>query len=81
MTDRQLLYTADMARLLHKSPEAVRAQVRRDPESLPPAFLIGRRICWIESDVDEWFEERKAEQRARIRAERAFQQAAKGTPA
>jgi predicted DNA-binding transcriptional regulator AlpA len=50
----RLLRTEDLARLLGKSPEAVRVQRHRDPELLPPAIKIGNRVYFDPRDVEAW---------------------------
>jgi predicted DNA-binding transcriptional regulator AlpA len=78
MPDDQIIFTEDMAALLGKSTDAVRAQFKRTPDALPPAFLMGRRICWLRKDVYAWVEERKATNAERIARENAVRDAING---
>jgi predicted DNA-binding transcriptional regulator AlpA len=49
----------DLARLLGKSPEAVRVQRHRNPELLPPGIKIGTRVYFDPRDVEEWLDDRR----------------------
>lgn len=55
MTDR-LLTPKELAELLRLSPETVKADARRRPETLPPRFRRpgSNRLLWRQSDVDTW---------------------------
>jgi predicted DNA-binding transcriptional regulator AlpA len=55
----RLLRVEDLARLLGKSPEAVRVQRHRNPELLPPAIKIGNRVYFDPRDVEAWLAERR----------------------
>jgi len=56
----QLLRMEDLARLLgDKSVEALRVQRHRNPETLPPAIKIGKRVFFDPRDVEAWIEERR----------------------
>ena len=55
----QLLRVEDLARLLGKSPEAVRVQRHRNPELLPPALKIGARVYFDPRDVEAWLADRR----------------------
>ena len=55
----RLLRVEDLARLLGKSPEAVRVQRHRNPELLPPAIKIGARVYFDPRDVEAWIADRR----------------------
>lgn len=51
-----LLTTSELAEILRKSPEALRAQRHRNPELLPPATVIGGRVFYRSELVDQFIE-------------------------
>jgi len=55
----RLLRVEDLARLLGKSPEAVRVQRHRNPGLLPPAIKIGNRVYFDPRDVEAWIADRR----------------------
>jgi predicted DNA-binding transcriptional regulator AlpA len=55
----RLLRTEDLARLLGKSPGAVRVQRHRNPELLPQAIKIGNRVYFDPRDVEAWLADRR----------------------
>ncbi len=71
----EILYSEDLSKMLGKTPEAIRTQIRNYPESLPPACKIGRRLAWTADDVNEWLEMRKAEFAAELAAAKAIRDA------
>lgn len=59
----RLLTSADLGRLLGKTPNALRVQLHRDPETLPVPIRLGRgrHLRWDPRDVDRWLDELKQE--------------------
>lgn len=53
-----LLDLLALSRLLGRSPETVRRDLRRNPEAVPPRVLVpGTRLLrWREADVQAWLE-------------------------
>ncbi|WP_287601273.1 hypothetical protein [Thiothrix sp.] len=57
MSEPPILYTAQLAKTLGKTTEALRALIVRDPQSIPPPKgKIGRRPYWLPDDVQKWLE-------------------------
>lgn len=52
MSEPQVLYVPDMAKMLGRTEAAIRTAVNRGAEWLPPSFPMGRRIAWRRADVD-----------------------------
>ncbi len=52
----ELLTPKDLAELLRLSPETVKADARRRPETLPPRFRRpgSNRLLWRREDVEAW---------------------------
>lgn len=59
MTNQEVLYVYDMARLLGRTEAAIRASVNRASDDIPPRLLIGRRICWRRETVQQWLKDRE----------------------
>lgn len=57
----RLLTSADLGRLLGKTPNALRVQLHRDPETLPVPIRLGRgrQLRWDPRDVDDWLADLK----------------------
>lgn len=55
------LGTAELARLLDKSPTTIQADVHRRPASLPPRLVIpgSKRLLWLQGSVEQWLSERE----------------------
>lgn len=53
----------DLAQLLRRTPDTIRADAARKPESLPPRLRIpgSSRLLWLESDVVQWIEKCRSE--------------------
>ena len=53
-----LLDLSALSRLLGRSPETVRRDLRRNPEAVPPRVQVpGTRLLrWREADVQAWLE-------------------------
>jgi hypothetical protein len=53
-----LLTTDDLARLLSKTPTAVRIQLHRNPDALPPVLRIPgtQGLRWDPRDVEKWLQ-------------------------
>lgn len=56
MTASSLLDLQALARLLGRSPETIRRDLRRNPDAVPPRLqLPGTRLLrWREADVEHW---------------------------
>ena len=48
----------ELAVLLHRTPNTIRADAHRRPETLPPRLNIpgSNRLVWLEEDVFEWIQ-------------------------
>jgi len=64
LNDVRVLGVEDVAKLLHRTVETVKTDIRRKPESLPPRFRVPntKRLLWLESDVLVWMENLRAKQ-------------------
>ncbi len=51
----------ELAKLLHRSPETIRSDARRRPNTLPPMLRIPktRRLLWLEEDVIVWMKAKR----------------------
>jgi predicted DNA-binding transcriptional regulator AlpA len=49
-----VLYVADMAKKLGRTEAAIRSAINRGADWLPPHFHQGRRVAWLEADVDRF---------------------------
>lgn len=49
-----LLDVPAFARMLRMTPQSLYARRSRDPESLPRAIRIGRRLVWRRETIDQW---------------------------
>lgn len=58
-----ILYVADLARLMSRTEASLRAAINRGADWVPPSFHIGRRLAWRRSDVDAWFAKQAREVR------------------
>ena len=54
MTDSEVIYIPEIAKMIGKSDAAVRAMLHRTPNKLPPSFKIGRKHAWNRGDVKAW---------------------------
>ena len=55
MSDQEILYAADVARLVGKSQNAFTAAMKRDSNAVPPGkFKMGRLWAWRRATVMEW---------------------------
>jgi predicted DNA-binding transcriptional regulator AlpA len=56
----KLLTVADLAQILRRSPQTVKSDVSRRPETLPPRVRVpgGRRVLWRVQDVEQWIAQR-----------------------
>jgi predicted DNA-binding transcriptional regulator AlpA len=59
----EVLYVADLARLLGMTEAAVRGHVYRRSTAVPPAFTLGRRLAWRRATVMAYLEERERRRR------------------
>lgn len=57
MNAPDVLYVADLARMLGRTETAIRAAVNRGVSWLPPSFTMGKRIAWRRADVDRFLAE------------------------
>jgi predicted DNA-binding transcriptional regulator AlpA len=59
MTTSPLLDLQALARLLGRSPETIRRDLRRNPDAVPPRLqLPGTRLLrWREADVARWLDQ------------------------
>lgn len=64
LDDVRVLGVEDLAKLLHRTVETVKTDIRRKPESLPPRLRVPntKRLLWLESDVIAWVEKLRASQ-------------------
>jgi predicted DNA-binding transcriptional regulator AlpA len=49
-----VLNVPEFAQLLGMTEQSLYARRSRDPESLPPAIRIGRRLVWRRETVERW---------------------------
>ena len=56
----EVLYVADLARMLGRTEAAIRAAVNRGVDWLPPAWPMGRRLAWRRCDVDAFLAKQAA---------------------
>ena len=49
-----VLNVPEFAQLLGMTKQSLYARRSRDPESLPPAIRIGRRLVWRRETVERW---------------------------
>ncbi len=70
-----IVYAPEMAEILGKTPSALRMQLQRNPEALPPSFMVGTRRAWTRDDINKWIEDQKAEQARRENAAKAIREA------
>jgi len=49
----------DLATILHRTPQTIRKDLGRRPESLPPRLIVpgSRRLIWLEQDVRNWLDD------------------------
>lgn len=49
----------DLAKLIHRSPATIAAEVTRAPHKLPPRLRLphSRRVLFLKSDVEAWINE------------------------
>jgi len=54
----ELLDLEELAKLLRRSPETIKRDLRRNPEAVPPRLVLpGTRLLrWRAIDVKEWLE-------------------------
>jgi predicted DNA-binding transcriptional regulator AlpA len=54
----ELLTLDDLAKVLNRSPQTIRKDIRRNPEAVPPRLVLpGTRLLrWRTCDVEEWLE-------------------------
>lgn len=59
----KLLDLQELARLLRRSPETIKRDLRRNPSAVPPRLTLpGTRLLrWRVTDVERWLEEHVAE--------------------
>lgn len=59
----KLLDVQELARLLRRSPETIKRDLRRNPAAVPPRLTLpGTRLLrWRPVDVERWLEEHVAE--------------------
>jgi len=59
----KLLDLQELARLLRRSPETIKRDLRRNPSAVPPRLTLpGTRLLrWRAVDVERWLEEHVAE--------------------
>jgi predicted DNA-binding transcriptional regulator AlpA len=57
-----LLDLEDLARLLARSPQTIRRDLRRNPDAVPPRLqLPGTKLLrWREADVEAWIDAHSA---------------------
>lgn len=60
MDDKKLKTLAidQLSKILHKSPETIRSDLVRNPQSLPPVLRLprSRKPLWRLKDVEDWLE-------------------------
>lgn len=61
--DAQVLYVAELARMLGMTEAALRGHVYRRSGAIPKAFKLGGKLAWRRSTVQAFLEDR--ERRAR----------------
>jgi predicted DNA-binding transcriptional regulator AlpA len=54
MNEMEILDVPAFAELLGMTEQSLYARRSRDPESLPPAIRIGRRLVWRRETIEEW---------------------------
>lgn len=59
----KLLDLQELARLLRRSPETIKRDLRRNPSAVPPRLTLPRTrlLRWRAVDVERWLEEHVAE--------------------
>ncbi len=50
----EVIYVADMARILGRTEASVREGIRRGVPWLPKSFKMGIRHCWLRADVTQF---------------------------
>lgn len=58
MSSQQLLTLEDLARMLGRSPDTIKKDMRRNPEAVPPRLQLPhtRLLRWRATDVDTWLD-------------------------
>lgn len=54
MEQSEVIYIADVAKLLGLSEHAVRAHVRRQTNAVPRPFKLGRKLAWRRVAISEF---------------------------
>ena len=67
MNEMEILNVPAFAELLGITEQSLYARRSRDPESLPPAIRIGRRLVWRRETIEEWLVDLKLENNGRRR--------------
>ena len=86
MSDQEILYANDVARMVGKTQQAFTAAMQRNSSAVPPGrFKMGRLWAWRRSTVEEWLRglesgenESPRRKRGRPRATPASPQALRG---
>jgi predicted DNA-binding transcriptional regulator AlpA len=59
-TEAEILYVSDLARKMGRSEAAIRMAVSRGVDWLPkPMTNMGRRLCWMREDVQQFLASRR----------------------
>lgn len=53
MTDSDVIYIPELAKMLGKTETATTAMLHRGGD-LPPSFKLGRKHAWRRADVEAW---------------------------
>lgn len=56
MSSQQLLTLEDLARMLGRSPDTIKKDMRRNPDAVPPRLVLPhtRLLRWRQCDVEAW---------------------------
>ncbi|WP_114969903.1 helix-turn-helix transcriptional regulator [Rhodoferax ferrireducens] len=59
MSFQQLLTLEDLAKLLGRSPDTIKKDMRRNPDAVPPRLVLPhtRLLRWRLCDVNAWLEQ------------------------
>ncbi|MBW1250197.1 hypothetical protein I7860_26350 [Pseudomonas tolaasii] len=52
--ESEVIYVADLARILGRTEASVREGIRRGVSWLPKGFKMGIRHCWLKADVMQY---------------------------
>lgn len=56
MTENEILFVEDIARLFHISANTIRRKKWREKTGIP-LRKVGKRLCGAKTEIDKWFKE------------------------